>query len=45
MLKDSVDLQNLLNFESSLISNKGELKKFKQGEDKIPALNFIIQII
>ena len=39
------DLQNLLNFEYSLISNKGNLIKFKQGEDKIPVLNFTMQII
>ena len=33
------------NFEYSLITDKGELLKFANGEDKIPALNFIIQVI
>ena len=42
---ETADVQNLLNFEYSLISNKGELIKFKQSKDKIPALKFTIQII
>ena len=39
------DLYNLLNFEYSLINDQGKLLEFKQGEDKITALNFSIQII
>ena len=42
---ETTDLHNLLNFESSLINDKGKLLEFTQGEDKIPALNFTIQII
>ena len=32
-------------FAYSLINDQGKLLEFKQGEDKIPALNFSIQII
>ena len=39
------DLHNLLNFEYSLLNDKGELLQFVDGEDKIPALNFSIQIV
>ena len=42
---ETADLHNLLNFEYSLITDKGELLKFASGEDKIPALNFTIQVI
>ena len=42
---ETTDLHNLLNFEYSLINDKGKLLEFTQGEDKIPALNFTIQII
>ena len=42
---ETTDLHNLLNFEYSLINDQGKLLDFKQGEDKIPALNFSIQII
>ena len=42
---ETTDLYNLLNFEYSLINDQGKLLEFKQGEDKIPALNFTIQII
>ena len=38
-------LHNLLNFEYSLLNDKGELLKFADGEDKIPALNFSMQIV
>ena len=38
-------LDNLLNFEYSLIADKGTLLEFADGEDKIPALNFTIQVI
>ena len=39
------DLHNLLNFEYSLLNDKRELLKFADGEDRIPALNFSIQIV
>ena len=42
---ETTDLHNLLNFEYSLTDDQGKLIEFKQGEDKIPALNFTIQII
>ena len=42
---ETTDLHNLLNFEHSLINDQGKLLEFKQGEDKIPALNFTIQVI
>ena len=42
---ETTDLHNLLNFEYSLIDNKGKLLEFTQGEDKIPALNFNIKVI
>ena len=42
---ETQDFNNLLNFEYSLISNKGELIEFEDGETKIPALNFATQII
>ena len=38
-------LHNLLNFEFLLLDEEGKTIQFKTGEDKIPALNFIIQII
>lgn len=42
---ETADLPNLLNFEYSLMSNKGKLIKFEDSEDKMPALNFTIQIV
>ena len=42
---ETTDLNNLLNFEYSLINNQGKFLEFKQGEDKIPASNFTIQVI
>ena len=42
---ETTDLHNLLNFEYSLLNDQGKLLEFKQGEDKIPSLNFTIQII
>ena len=42
---ETTDLHNLLNSEYSLINDQGKLLEFKQGEDKIPALNFTIQVI
>ena len=42
---ETADQHNLLNFEYSLVTDKGELLKFANGEDKILALNFTIQVI
>ena len=42
---ETTDLHNLLNFEYLLLSDQGKLLKFKESEDKIPSLNFTIQII
>ena len=42
---ETTDLHNLLNFEYSLVDDKGKLLQFNQGEYKISALNFTIQII
>ena len=42
---ETTDLHNLLNFEYSLINDKGKLLEFKQGEDKSPALNFTMHVI
>ena len=42
---ERTDLHNLLISEYSLINDQGKLLEFKQGEDKIPALNFTIQVI
>ena len=42
---ETTDLHNLLNFEYLLLTDKGQLLKLKQGEDKIPALNFTIKVI
>ena len=39
------DLNNLLKCEYSLLNDKGELFEFADGKDKIPALNFSIQIV
>ena len=41
----TTDLHNLLNFEYSLNNDQGKLLDFKQGEDKIPALSFTIEVI
>ena len=42
---EKTDLHNLLNCEYSLINDQGKLLEFQQDEDKMPALNFSIQII
>ena len=42
---ETTDLHNLLDFEYSLVDDTGKLIEFKTGEDKIPALNFTIQIV
>ena len=42
---ETQDFNNLLNFEYSLLNDKGKLLKFADGETKIPALNFSIQVV
>ena len=42
---ETTDLHNLLNFEYSLVDDTGKLIEFKTGEDKMPVLNFTIQIV
>ena len=42
---ETSDLYNILNFEYSLVDDEGKLIEFKTGENKIPALNFTIQIV
>ena len=42
---ETKDVHNLLNFEYFLLNDKGELLKFSDSEDKIPALSFSIQIV
>ena len=42
---ETSDLHSLLNFEYSLITDKEKLLQFADGEDKIPALSFTIQVI
>ena len=42
---ETTDLHNLLNFEYLLLDEEGKLIEFKIAEEKIPAINFTIQII
>ena len=42
---ETADLLNLLNLKYSLITDKGKLLEFADGEDKVPALNFTIHVI
>ena len=41
----TTNLHNLLNFEYSLLDNLGKLITFQKDEEKVPVLNFTIQII
>ena len=41
---ETTDLHNLLNFEYSLLDDEAKLIEFKSEENKVPALNFTIQI-
>ena len=38
----TTDLHDLLNFEYSLLEDVGQLITFKEGEDMVPVLNFMI---
>ena len=42
---ETQDYNNLLKFEYSLINDEGKLIEFKDGETKVPALHFSIQVI
>ena len=42
---ETTNVHKLLNFEYSSIDDKRKLLEFKPGEDKIPTLNFTIQVI
>ena len=42
---ETTAIHNLLNSEYSLINDQKKLLEFKQEEDKIPVLNFTIQVI
>ena len=41
----TTNLHDLLNVEYSLLDDVGQLIAFKEGEDKVPVLNFTIQVI
>ena len=41
----SKNVHSLLKFQYSLLNDKGEIIKFKDGEDKVPTINFSIQIL
>ena len=45
MLHLDLKQHNLLNFDFSIIDEEGNSIQFKTGKEKIPALNFTIQII
>ena len=42
---ESHNFHNLLNFQYSLLNDKGEIIKFRDGETKVPTINFSIQIL
>ena len=42
---ETTDLHNILNIEYSLVDDEGKLIESETGEDKMPALNFTIQIV
>ena len=42
---ESHNFNNLLNFQYSLLNDKGEIIKFKDDETKVPTINFSIQIL
>ena len=41
----TTNLHDLLNFEYSLLDDLGKLITFQKNEDKVPVLNFTLQII
>ena len=42
---ESHNFHNLLNFQYSLLNDKGEIIKFRDGETKVPTINFSIQTL
>ena len=42
---ETADLHNFLDFSYSLLDEEGKLIEFKNDNEKIPTLNFSIQII
>ena len=42
---ESHNINNLFKFQYSLLNDKGKIIEFKQGETKVPTLNFSIQIL
>ena len=42
---ESHNFHSLLNFQYSLLNDKGEIIKFRDGETKVPTINFSIQIL
>ena len=42
---ETQNFNNLLDFKYSLLNDKGEIIEFKDGETKVPTLNFSIQIL
>ena len=42
---ESKNFHSLLKFQYSLLNDKGEIIKFKDGETKVPSINFSIQIL
>ena len=42
---ETINFIDLLNFQLTLADNEAKLIKFKDGETKVPALSFTIQII
>ena len=42
---ETINFTDLLNFQLTLADDEAKLIKFKEGETKVPALSFTIQII
>ena len=42
---NTTKLHDTLHFEYSLLDNEGQLIEFKKDENKVPVLNFTIQVI
>ena len=42
---ESHNINNLFKFQYALLNDKGKIIEFKQGETKVPTLNFSIQIL
>ena len=42
---ETTNINNLLNFKYSLLNDDGEIIQFRDGEKKVPTLNFSIQVL